>query len=862
MDANEFFASLPRGKEDKPLLFSFGPLIYNRDEVDGLYYMLDRDLSGCLLLTFAKPMDPTIRGNALLDGEELPPCVLKCMPLMHNLWVLGVPLRGYVSEYGREYSLHVEKFADTDGNVMNPQDFTVKCADQVLPQEKDAVHEAVALQAAQDGIVLLKNEKNLLPLSDGTVMNLFGKGVNEFRDSAVGAGKINPRYHVDFVQAIRKSNLTLNEELVRFYRCDQDRIPSEEMLKRAKEQSDLALLLITRGSGENLDNSSAKGEYYLSDEETALLKTLRKQFGKVLTILNVGYPMDVTAIEQYSDAIVYCGFGGMLAGQALVDVLIGKVNPNGKLPDTWAKDYFDIPASRNFYDCVDKPRLDAECGVYVDTVYEEGVYVGYRYFDTFQKEVAYPFGYGLSYTTFEVRTGNIRYENQLSLELTVINTGNVPGKEAPQVYVKKPGSGLGKELCWFGKTRLLAPGEGQTFKVTISNRELSLYNTEKAAYLVPAGEYTVYAGNSSRASVRGRFRVESDFVYQQVSHIMLAPEPPQEMTGLRSKATDRKGFAPLRETRKYPAAFTGHKPAEKITYPMVKENPALAADFVAQMSVEELARVSVCASAGWGMEGIGEAGRLYKVEGYDLPDFPVSDGNSGVNLNIPNIGMPSCATIAASFDPSLMEQVGRTIGEEAKALGMPLILAPAMNLHRNPLNGRQPEYFSEDPYMAGVFGGYYCRGMESAGVGSCLKHMVANNAETARKSNQSIIGERALRELYLKPFSIAMEIQMPASVMTAYNACNGRPTSADEELLMGFLREENHFTGFAMTDWGSYDTADVAEMVDAGMSWITPGSLDDTYTKPIVEGVKEGRIRLERLQENVQRMIETLLRYA
>ncbi len=861
MDAKEVLAQFPHGKEDKPLLFSAGPITYNRDDVDGLYYMLNRDFSGCLLLTFTKPMDPVIAGWASLDGERLPSCVLKCMPSMMNLWALGIPLRGYCCAYGKDYTLHVEGFRDTDGNEMAPQDFTVKCLERVQPLPEHADRENVALQAAQDGIVLLKNN-GVLPLTEGTVMNLYGKGVNQFRDSTVGAGKINPRYHVDFATAIRESNLKLNEDLVKFYRCDRDEIPGEEQMR-----GDLAVMMITRGTGENMDNSSGEGEYYLSVEEEALLRILRSKFPKVLTVLNVGYPIDVTVVEECSDAIVYNGFGGMLAGRALVDVLTGKVNPNGHLTDTWARDYFDIPASRNFYDCVDKPRLTAECGIYVDTVYEEGLFVGYRYFDTFRKEVAYPFGYGLSYTTFAITACDIAWNGQLSLTVSVTNTGNVAGKAAPQIYVQKPGSGLGKELAWFGKTRLLQPGETQIFPVQINNRELAVFSSLETAHVVQAGQYTIFAGHCVDCPAVGRIEVKGDIIHKRVTPILRAPQPPVEMqddtmpAGACSGATDRKDFGPLRKTNSYPAVFSGIKPAGRITYPMVKEDPSLTADFVAQMSVEELARISVCASTGWGMEGIGEAGRIYKVEGYELPDFRVSDGNSGVNLKMPNIGMPSSVTVAASFDTTLMETVGRTIGEVAKAMGMPLILAPGMNLHRNPLNGRHPEYFSEDPFFAGTMGGVYCRGMESTGVGSCIKHLIANNCESARKSNHSIIGERALRELYLKAFAVALEIHMPASVMTAYNACNGRPTAADEELLMGFLRQEQGFDGFAMTDWTSYFTVDVAEMVESGISWITPGSMDDTYTKPIVEGVASGKIRLARLQENVQHLIKTIIRF-
>ncbi len=868
----EFFANLPRGKEDKPMLLAFGEISYNPDDVDGLYYMLDRDFSGCAVLQFAKPMDPEIPGRATLDGVELPKCVLKMLPVMMGLWALGIPLRGYACEYGKSYTLHVEGFTDTDGNEMAPTDLTVKCSDRVDPRPEYAPHEAIALRAAREGIVLMKNN-GLLPLKKGTVLNLFGKGVHQFRTGAVGAGKINPRYSVNFLRAIREnSDFTLNPELVDFYRCDRDAIPGAKMLQRAKEQSDIAVLLITRGCGENLDNSSARGEYYLSDDEEALLKALRDEFARVAVILNVGFPMDVTFAEKYSvDALLYSGFGGMLAGQALCDVLSGRENPSGKLPDTWARDYFDIPASRNFYDCVDKPRLDADQDVYLDTVYEEGIYVGYRYFSTFGVEPAYPFGFGLSYTDFAIQTGDVHFDGCLRMNVTVTNTGKVSGKEVVQIYVRKPDALCEtpeRELVWFAKTDLLAPGESQTFCAQINAKQLTVYDIQTAAYVMPAGQYEVFAGTDVRAPKCGCFTSEERIV-QQVSALMAAPEEPRELTvtdpdsfpkGTRSGIKKEKVFAPLAFRKAYPAVFDT-KAGKKLTYADVKADPALAKAFVAQLTVEELARICVCSSAGWGMEGIGEAGRLHKIDGYGLPDFPVADGNSGVNLNIPNIGMPSGATLAACFDPQLMEAVGRVIGEEAKELGVPLILAPGMNLHRNPLNGRQPEYFSEDPYMAGTLAGYYCHGMESTGTASCIKHLIGNNCETSRKRNQSIIGQRALRELYLEPFRVAMGIYMPASVMTAYNAVNGCPTAADEELIQGFLREENGFDGFVMTDWTSYDTVDVAAMVEAGNCWITPGSQDDTYTKPIVEGVAAGTIRLERLRENAAHIIRTLIRF-
>ena len=879
MGMEDFFAQLPRGKEDKPLLFGMGELVYDFHDIDGLYFMLDRRLSGCMILMWAKPMNPDVKGTVTLNGRDIQQYVLTSMVQMGYMWILGVPLRGLVAEYGKEYTLHVEGFADTDGNIMDLQDFTVKGINKVEPQPMYAKHEAVALQTATEGIVLLENKCQLLPLAKGTTINLFGKGIYQFRNGAVGAGKITPRDSVDLKEAIRDSKeFALNEELVDFYSCDADKIPPAELLQGAKEKSDTAVMLITRAAGENMDSSSAKGEYYLSDAEDALMKILSEEFAHLMVILNVGYPIDVSFVERNDvDALLYTGFSGMLGGPAIVNILSGKENPSGKLTDTWAKDYFDIPSSRNFYDCVDKPRLDADCTDFVDTCYEEDIYVGYRYFTTFHKKPAYPFGYGLSYTDFVIEAEDLQYtKNNVSLIVHVKNMGERAGKEVVQIYVQKPDGVLEKpkrELIFFEKSCLLQPGETQSIQVDIPNRHLTSYSEEKAAYILEPGTYQIFVGNSMDASYCGEFQIQREEIIKQVANRMQPQQKIRTMSkwekgaefpeGKYSGIQEGKGsFEPYAKRSSYPAVFETEKPEEPVTFADVRKNSKLAERFTVQLSLEELARISIGASAGWGMEGVGEAGRVYQIEGYDLPEFPVSDGNSGVNLRVSNIGMPSGATIASTFNKALSEQVGRVIGEEARELGMPMILAPALNIHRNPLNGRQPEYFSEDPYQAGMMAGYYAKGLESAGVASCMKHMLANNCESSRKRNQSIISERALREIYFKAFELAMEVQMPATVMTGYNACNGCPTAADEDLIQGLLREENGFDGFVMTDWTSYDTVDVAAMIDAGNCWITPGSLDDTYTSQIVNGVKEGRIRLKRLQENVAFIIKTMARFA
>lgn len=875
---NQFFASLPRGKEDKPLLFAMGPLVYDFHDIDGLYYMLDQKLGGCLLMMWAKPMDPAFEGRVTLDGQEVRGSVLQPMAVVGGMWILGIPLRGLVREYGREYALHVEGYRDTDGNEMSPQDFTVKAVDRSEPDPTFSEHEKIALQAAREGIVLLKNDK-ALPLKSGSTLNLFGRGIHEFRISAVGAGKINPRRCVDLVEAARESeDVTLNEELVAFYACDQDRIPDEEILQRARKASGTAVVLLTRAAGENQDTSTAKGEYYLTDDEDRLLKKVSELFSHTIVVMNVGYPISLSFMEKYRiDALLYLGYAGMLAGPALLDVLTGAENPSGKLPDSWAWDYFDIPASRNFYDCANKPRLTAESTEYVDTVYEEDIYVGYRYFSTFEKKLAYPFGFGLSYSFFMLEPSHMRWDGKkLTLNIFIKNMGKRPGKEVVQVYVGKPDSDLEKpvkELVFFEKTRLLAPGDVQEIAVSIPAEHLVSYSEKLAAYVLDAGEYKIYVGNSSEAKGYKSFDVPERQIVRQVKNRMqpnmdfvrlskFAPKesfPKGEKSGV---VTGKNSFRPYARRGSFEARFAGKEGAEKLTFADVKRDNSKLNAFVSQLSVPELARLCVCASAGWGMEGIGEAGSMFQIEGLDIPKFPVSDGNSGVNVNVKNIGMPSGVTLCASFNKELCEDVGRVIGQEAKALGVPMILAPALNIHRNPLNGRQPEYFSEDPYLAGLMAGHYSRGLESAGVASCVKHMIGNNCESTRKRNQSVISERAIRELYFRAFQYAMEVHMPASAMTAYNAVNGCPTAADADLMLGLMREENGFDGYFMTDWTTYDTVDVAAMVQAGMSWVTPGSLDETYTAPIVEGVHNGTIALDRLRENVAFMLKTIAKFS
>jgi len=800
-------------------------LTYNIDDIDGQMYMLDRRFSGCIVLRFSKEMDESKYGTVTHDGKEIKDVLIQRIDMAGNVQMFGIFVRDLFTEYDQEYVLRIEGFVDNDGMTMEPQELKIKTLPKPTVDLSYAANDAVALEAAREGIVLLKNTNNCLPIASDSKFYLHG--AREFRLGVAGAGRINPRYSISLYRGI--------EEYSTF---------------ELDDNAELAVFVISRGTGENLDGSSIKGEFYLTDEEIRQLEKMKQNHSEIIAIVNSPYPIDLRWIESLDiDAAIWCGCPGMLGGKAVVEVLDGRVNPSGKLPDTWSLDYHDIPASANFYNSADgKAVLTTDSPYFVDTVYEEDIYVGYKYFETFEKPVMYPFGFGLSYTEFEIEG---KYVNGV-VKATVKNVGKVAGKEVVQVYVEIPDGKLeqpSKRFVGYAKTSLLAPDESHDVNIEIPETMLTSYDTEKAAWVMEKGKYEFFLGNSVQQLVAcGTLALADDKLIKQVENLMVSPVeievlskktkvfPKGEHSGIKDGVTT---IEPKRICKTY------------------KDQPIDGEDFVDTLTVEELARLSVCGASGWGMHMKGEAGRVVKVRD-DQPDFVVADGNSGVNLVRPNIGMPTSNTVCATFNTEIAYEVGRVIAEEAKDNDIQLILAPGMNIHRNPLNGRHPEYFSEDPFLAGTMAGNQSKGLEENGVSSCLKHIVANNCETARKRNNSLVTERALREIYLKAFEVAIMVHQPDSLMTGYNACNGVFTGEDEEMIYGIFRNEFGFKGFVMTDWNSYDTMDVATGIQAGNAWMTPGSTDDTYVTPIIEGVKAGKIEMERLKANVRSILRVV----
>lgn len=813
---------------EKPKITGDLEMTYDIEDIDGQMFMLDHRFGGCLIVKFSKTMAEDGYGKVTCMGKALPKGNILKIKAAGGAQMCGIPVRACFTEYDATYELLLEDFRDTDGNIMDPVVLKVHTLPQKEPEPAYEAHERIALQAAREGIVLLKNENHILPLAKDTAVSLYG--TETFRIGACGAGKINPRYSIGLIRGIQEySNFQVD--------------------KNAKT----ALFVVSRASGENLDNHAAKGEYYLSDEEEALLAELQESGKRIIAILSTGYPMDVRWLTKYHvNAAIWCGFSGMLGGRAVVEILDGRTNPSGKLPDTWSLDYWDHPSSRNFYQ--PGPGESDLCGddfVYMDTCYEEGIYVGYRYFETFDKPVAYSFGHGLSYTSFKLHPELKDH----TIRVKVKNTGSCSGKEIVQAYVSIPEVELEQpryRLIGFAKTKELASGEEQTLEIKIRKEDLTSWDEKTASWILENGMYQFFIGNSLADLLScGAIPYASETV-QKSEHLVM-PQQTLEVLSHHQNTFPKGEHSGIKQENKLtPKAVRKH-----YKVPERKEQ-----DWIDDLSVRELARLSVCGSHGWGMHEKGEAGRISKIEGYNIPDYVVADGNNGVNLRKKNIGMPCSNTVCATWNAPLAYAVGQVIAEEAKENDIQMILAPALNLHRNPLNGRHPEYFSEDPLLGGIMAGNQAKGLEDTGISSCMKHTIGNNCEASRKCNQSIIPERAMRELYLKTFEIAFGVHKPDSIMTGYNAVNGCFCASDEELIQGIFRKEFGFDGFVMTDWCSYDSAGVVEPVAAGNAWITPGSKDDTYTSLIEDGAADGRIDLTRLRENVRSIMKIVMKHS
>lgn len=703
-------------------------------------------------------------------------------------------------------------------------------------------YEQRARQAAADGIVMLKNDNAVLPLAEGEKAALFGTAQLCYYKSGTGSGgMVNVSHVISIREALEdEPSITLNRSVLHLYDRYVDEHPfdpgkgwgqepwsqaemplSPDTAAKAAKESSTAIVIIGRTAGEDRDNQNTPGSYLLTETELGMMKSVREAFPKMIVLLNVGSIIDMSFVSLIKpDAVLYVWQGGMIGGLGVVDVLTGRVSPSGHLTDTIARRIEDYPSSDNFGDG-DKD------------IYQEDIYVGYRFFETLAPEkVLYPFGFGLSYTTFDIKAKKIKSENQerltVDLQIDVTNTGHAEGREVVQIYAKAPQGVLGKParvLVDFQKTKLLKPGETETIVTRIPVRRLASYDdtgrtNEISSWVLEEGRYDLYIGENVRDAALlggkdGTFTLSEDWNVLQ-EEAALAPQ--EEFERMTVRGDDGDLHLVYERVPKNPVDVSKrifeNLPAEigqtgdmGIRLSDVLSDKATMDEFIAQLTDEDLCSIVRGEGMGSPLVTPGTAAALGGVtehlRSYGIPAVCCDDGPSGMRLDCGDqaFSLPSGTMLACTYDRELNEKLFAFLGTEMLKNRVDCILGPGVNIHRNPLNGRNFEYFSEDPFLAGEIAAAQLRGLHGKGVTGVIKHFCANNRETKRQFMDSVVSERALREIYLRPFEIAVREGKADAVMTTYGKVNGTHTSALYDLTTTILRNEWGFDGIVMTDW-------------------------------------------------------------
>lgn len=724
-------------------------------------------------------------------------------------------------------------------------------------------------QAGAEGIVMLKNE-GLLPLKKQEKISVFGRvQVDYFCVGYGSGGDVRCPYTINLLEGLRNSGeVTINEELAKEYEAfskhpDYKVNPgtwgnwpthypemslTEEQVKKAATFGEKAILIIGRAAGEDRENQLIPGSYYLTEEEKRMISLVTKHFSQVILLLNCGNIIDLSWTLEYRNqiqSILYTFLGGMESGNSVADVLTGKENPSGKLADTIAVHYEDYPSSSNF------GNLSANH-------YVEDIFVGYRYFETFAKDkVLYPFGFGLSYTSFQISLVHVKEGGQqLEFEVQVKNIGKVPGKEVVQIYVNPPQGAIGKalrNLCGFQKTSMLKPGEMEVLKLLVDFEQLCSYDdTGKSgyenAYVLEAGIYQFYIGNQVRtADMLYEFERKESICLKQVLPALCVEE---EHVFSRFQAVSTSGTVELgketvpvhtidyihRITQQIPAdiPLTGDK-GYKLKD--VRDGKVSMEDFIAQLSLEELEALTRGEGPMDSPQGVkGNAGVLggvteeLRMKG--IPAVVTADGPAGIRIQQTCSLIPCGTLLACTFHTQLVESLFARLSDEIVERQVDMILSPGMNIHRDPLCGRNFEYFTEDPLLCGQMAIAAVKGIQKNNISACPKHFACNNQETNRNKNDSRVSERALREIYLKPFELMVKHAKPKNIMTSYNKINGVWSHYNYDLNTQILRNEWGYEGNVITDWWMQyaDSKEFPEIsgnayrVRAGVDVLMPGS--------------------------------------
>ncbi len=696
-------------------------------------------------------------------------------------------------------------------------------------------------EAAVEGIVLLKNENKVLPLTESDKVSVFGRPMIEYYRSGTGSGgAVNVEYATNILDGFNDSNLNINQDIVNDYKewlkdhpfdnggggwaaepwFQRDMEITPDYAKVQSEKTNKAVYIIGRTAGEDKDNFAWDGSYLLTQEEKSNLKSITDAFEDVCVVLNVSNTIDMKWIddEQYNGkikSVIIVWQGGMEGGNAVVDVLSGKKSPSGKLPDTIAYDIEDYPSTANF-------------GNPLTNLYKEDIYVGYRYFETFAPDkVLYEFGYGLSYTTFDIQTiSAVADENNVEIEVKVTNNGDTyTGKEVVQVYYEAPQGQLGKparQLVAYQKTKELAPGESQNVKITFAVNAMASYDDSnatgnKSCYVLEAGEYNIYVGNSVRNnSLEFTYKLDELKVVEQLSEIacpnddnleIMKPgarkaDGTYEITYIPSQKPTVDMAKRIEENLPPTMEITGDV---GITLQDVRDGKAKIEEFVAQLTVSELAQIV----RGEGMsnprvtQGTASAfgGLSDPLFNYGIPAACCADGPSGLRMSGKATQLPIGTALSSSWNPELVRELYTMEGQELYRNQVDTLLGPGVNIHRNPLNGRNFEYYSEDPYLSGTMSVASTGGIKDGGAWGTIKHFALNGQESHRFKIDAVCSERAIREIYLKTFEMPVKAGTVMALMTAYNPINGHWAASNYDLCTTVLRGEWGYKGFVMTDW-------------------------------------------------------------
>lgn len=819
---------------------------------------------------------------------------------------------------------------------------------------------------APQGMVLLKND-GLLPLRKSPKkVALYGKGARRTIKGGTGSGDVNSREVISIEEGLQRAGIeVLSSTWMDIYDSLCEKHMGEHMMKiqdiLAKEgaagigkiieipyqepeepeileteldnEADLVIYVISRNSGEGKDRKAEKGDYELSDIEIKNLKMLANHFEQVLVILNVGGVIDIAPICEIKNvkSILLMSQAGNVGGLVIADILQGVSYPSGHLAATWAKKYADYPSADTF---------SYRNGNTDDEYYEDGIYVGYRYFDSFGVTPAYPFGFGLSYTNFELSSSNIRIEKEhICVSVDVKNIGTYKGRELVQVYYSAPAGKLCKayqELAGYKKTKELQPGETERIEIQFAVTDLASYDESIAGYVIEKGEYVIRVGvNAKDTKAIVSLCVDRNVVTAQLSNRVCADCKIKELSAnlensenelLKMDLILQDGELDI-NTQKEKEFHHDLSIRQEITLDDVKNKKITLNEFVNALDVTELASLCVGSSrGGFGSVSIigaasslcpGAAGDTTSelIETRKVANMVFADGPAGLRLSkhfvtdedgnlLPGLGesalggieallgmqiperpenaidyyqyctaIPIATLLAQTWDEAVIEEAGDIVGEEMEELGIHLWLAPGMNIQRNPLCGRNFEYYSEDPFVSGKCAAAMTRGVQKHnGRGTCIKHFALNNQEDNRSHLNVHASERAIREIYLKGFEIAIKESKPLSLMSSYNLLNGIHTANNKELLTSICRNEWGYEGLIMTDWGTtgggaigpefdkkYGFSSATECIRAGNDLIMPGSQQDY--DDIVAGINraDGTLLLEELRSCAKRVLRTIL---